>query len=56
MNDSTLKYSLLVGVIRATGVFSFDQRPDTVTLVAPQKTGRASIGFVLYLGYDIVYC
>jgi len=35
-------------VIRATVIFSFDQRPDTVTLVAPQKTGRANIGFVLY--------
>jgi len=35
-------------VIRATAIFPFDQRPDSLTLVAPQQTGRANIGFVLY--------
>ena len=35
-------------VIRATVVFSFDERPDSLTLVAPRETGLANIGFVLY--------
>jgi len=35
-------------VIRATIVFSFDERPDSLTLVAPRQTGLANIGFVLY--------
>ncbi len=35
-------------VIRATVIFPFDQRPDSLTLVAPRKTGLANIGFVLY--------
>ncbi len=35
-------------VIRATIVFPYDERPDSVTLVAPQETGLANIGFVLY--------
>ena len=35
-------------VIRATIIFPFDQRPDSLTLVAPQETGMANIGFVLY--------
>jgi hypothetical protein len=35
-------------VIRATIVFPFQKRPDSLTLVAPGKTGRANIGFVLY--------
>jgi len=35
-------------VIRATIVFPFDERPDSLTLVAPQETGLANIGFVLY--------
>lgn len=34
--------------IRATIVFSFDERPDSLTLVAPRQTGFANIGFVLY--------
>ncbi|MGI9344195.1 MAG: hypothetical protein ACR2QV_15290 [Gammaproteobacteria bacterium] len=37
-----------VAVIRATIVYPFDQAPDSVTLVAPRKTGAANIGFVLY--------
>jgi hypothetical protein len=35
-------------VILATIVFPFDRRPDSLTLVAPRKTGAANIGFVLY--------
>jgi len=35
-------------VIRATIVFPFDERPESLTLVAPRKTGLANIGFVLY--------
>jgi hypothetical protein len=35
-------------VIRATIIFSFDERPDSLTLVAPRITGAANIGFVLY--------
>jgi hypothetical protein len=35
-------------VIRATIVFPYDERPDTLTLVAPRETGLANIGFVLY--------
>jgi len=35
-------------VIRATIVFPFDERPDSLTLVAPRQTGLANIGFVLY--------
>ena len=35
-------------VIRATIVFPFDERPDSLTLVAPRETGLANIGFVLY--------
>jgi hypothetical protein len=35
-------------VIRATIVFPFDERPDSLTLVAPRVTGVANIGFVLY--------
>ena len=35
-------------VIRATIVFPFDERPDSLTLVAPLQTGHANIGFVLY--------
>jgi hypothetical protein len=35
-------------VILATIVYPFDERPDSLTLVAPQQTGLASIGFVLY--------
>jgi len=35
-------------VIRATIIFPFDARPDTLTLVAPRQTGMANIGFVLY--------
>ena len=35
-------------VIRATIIFPFDERPDSLTLVAPRETGMADIGFVLY--------
>ncbi len=35
-------------VIRATIVFPFDNRPDSLTLIAPRETGVANIGFVLY--------
>ncbi len=35
-------------VIRATIVFPFDERPESLTLVAPRETGMANIGFVLY--------
>ncbi len=35
-------------VIRATIIFAFDGRPDSLTLVAPRETGMANIGFVLY--------
>jgi len=35
-------------VIQATVIFPFDERPDSLTLVAPRETGLASIGFVLY--------
>jgi hypothetical protein len=35
-------------VIRATIVFPFDERPESLTLVAPRQTGLANIGFVLY--------
>ena len=35
-------------VIHATVIFPFDERPDSLTLVAPLETGLANIGFVLY--------
>ena len=35
-------------VIRATVIFPFDERPDSLTLVAPRETALANIGFVLY--------
>jgi hypothetical protein len=35
-------------VIRATVIYPFDERPDSLTLVAPRETGMANIGFVLY--------
>ncbi len=35
-------------VIRATMVYPYDERPDSLTLVAPRETGVANIGFVLY--------
>jgi hypothetical protein len=35
-------------VIRATVIFPFDERPDSLTFVAPRETGMANIGFVLY--------
>jgi hypothetical protein len=35
-------------VIRATIVFPFDERPDSLTMIAPRETGVANIGFVLY--------
>ena len=35
-------------VIRATIIFPFDERPDSLTLVAPRQSGVANIGFVLY--------
>jgi hypothetical protein len=37
-----------VVVIRATIVYPFDERPDSLTLVAPRAMGVANIGFVLY--------
>jgi len=35
-------------VIAATLMFSFENKPDSLTLAAPSITGLASIGFVLY--------
>ena len=35
-------------VIRATVIYPFEQRPDSLTLVAPRERGIANIGFVLY--------
>jgi len=35
-------------VIRATIIFSFNERPESLTLIAPRGTGQANIGFVLY--------
>ena len=35
-------------VIRATIIFPFDERPETLTFIAPRVTGAANIGFVLY--------
>ena len=35
-------------VIRATVIYQYDQRPESLTLVAPRETGMANIGFVLY--------
>ena len=35
-------------VILATIIYPFDEKPDSLTLVAPQETGLANIGFVLY--------
>jgi len=35
-------------VIRASVIFSFDERPDSLTLTAPRETGVANVGFVLY--------
>ena len=35
-------------VIRATIIFPFDERPESLTLIAPRVTGAANIGFVLY--------
>jgi hypothetical protein len=35
-------------VIRATIVYPFDERPDSLALGAPRETGLANIGFVLY--------
>jgi hypothetical protein len=35
-------------VIRATIIYPFDRRPDSLTLVAPRSSGIANIGFVLY--------
>ena len=35
-------------VIRATIIFSFNERPESLTLIAPRETGQANIGFVLY--------
>ena len=35
-------------VIRATIVFPFDQKPESLTLAAPRETGMANIGFLLY--------
>jgi hypothetical protein len=37
-----------VVVIRATVIFPFEERPDSLTLVSPRETGFANIGFVLY--------
>jgi hypothetical protein len=37
-----------VVVIRATVVYPFEERPDSLTLVPPRETGMANIGFVLY--------
>ena len=35
-------------VIRATIKFPFRKRPASLTLMAPQQTGQANIGFILY--------
>ena len=35
-------------VIRATIIFPFNERPESLTLIAPRETGQANIGFVLY--------
>ena len=35
-------------VIAATLIYAFDERPESLTLVAPSETGLAGIGFVLY--------
>ena len=35
-------------VVRATVVYPFDERPDSLTLVAPSRTGQANVGFVVY--------
>ena len=35
-------------VIRATLLFPFDDKPESLTLVAPGQTGQGNIGFVLY--------
>ena len=35
-------------VIAATLVYPFDERPESLTLLAPSETGMAGIGFVLY--------
>jgi len=35
-------------VIRATIIYPFDERPASLTIVAPRETGAANIGFVLY--------
>ena len=35
-------------VIRATIVYPFSERPESLTLIAPRETGVADIGFVLY--------
>jgi hypothetical protein len=35
-------------VIRATIIYSFDERPDSLTFIAPRNTGIANIGFVVY--------
>jgi hypothetical protein len=35
-------------VIAATLVYPFEERPDTLTLSVPNRTGPVSIGFVLY--------
>jgi hypothetical protein len=37
-----------VVVVRATIIFPLDSPPETLTLIAPQETGAANIGFVLY--------
>jgi len=38
----------LTFVISATIVFPFDERPDSLMLIAPVATGLANIGFVVY--------
>jgi hypothetical protein len=35
-------------VISATIEYHFEQRPQSLTLIAPRETGQANIGFVLY--------
>ena len=35
-------------VVRATIIYALERHPESLTLVAPQQTGLASIGFVLY--------
>jgi hypothetical protein len=37
-----------VVVVRATIIFPLEAPPETLTLIAPQETGAANIGFVLY--------